>query len=124
MGARIVALEAGTCVIEMPFSDGVSQQLGFFHGGSVGAIADSAGGYAAMTLTPDGVEVLTSEYKINFLRPAAGDFIIAEGKVLKAGRSLTVARVDIRVRNGGRETLCAAVQQSIMQAPSRVQTHE
>jgi uncharacterized protein (TIGR00369 family) len=58
--------------IEVPFSDGVSQQHGFFHGSVTGAIGDSACGYAAMTLTPPGTEVLTIEYKVNFLSPAPG----------------------------------------------------
>lgn len=114
LGARIEALEAGRCVIVLPFSDSVTQQHGFFHGGAIGAVADSAGGYAAMTLAPPGVDVLAAEYKINFLRPAKGRELVAEGVVLRSGRTFTVCRVDVRVRGEEGETLCAAMQQSVV----------
>lgn len=119
MGARVLALTAGRCALEMPFGNAVTQQHGFFHGGAVGALADSAGGYAAMTLVPDGTDVLTLEYKINFLRPASGETLVAEGMVLRAGRTVTITRVDVHACDGERRTLCAAIQQSIMQAPTR-----
>lgn len=119
MGARVLALRAGRCALEMPFGSAVTQQHGFFHGGAVGALADSAGGYAAMTLVPDGTDVLTLEYKINFLRPASGETLVAEGTVLRAGRTVTITRVDVHACDGERRTLCAAIQQSIMQAPTR-----
>ena len=80
-------------------------------------MADTAGGYAALTLLPAGSEVLTLEYKINFLRPAAGAPLAAEGVVLRPGRSVTVTRVDVYVLTGDRTALCAALQQSIMRAP-------
>jgi hypothetical protein len=64
LGARIVALEPGLCVIEMDYAPGVSQQNGYFHGGAVGAIADSAAGYAAYSLMPAGSDILTVEYKL------------------------------------------------------------
>jgi uncharacterized protein (TIGR00369 family) len=117
-GAVITALAPGRCTIELPFSDRVSQQNGFFHGGIVGAIADTAGGYAALTLLPGGSDVLTVEYKINFVRPAVGDKIIAEGVVIRAGRSVSVTRVDVYVQLRGEEErkLCAALQQTIIRA--------
>jgi uncharacterized protein (TIGR00369 family) len=116
MDACIVTLDPGRCVLEMPFSDRVIQQHGFFHGGAVGALADAAGGYAAMTMAPDGNDVLTLEYKINFLRPALGERIIAEGVVLRAGRNVIVTRVDVFSCEGMDRVLCAALQQSIMPA--------
>ena len=61
LGAQIVALEPGHCVIEMPFAPAVSQQHGYFHGGAIGAIADTAAGYAAYSLMPAGSEILTVE---------------------------------------------------------------
>jgi uncharacterized protein (TIGR00369 family) len=119
LGAALTTVAAGRCVIELPFSDRVSQQGGFFHGGVVGAIADTAGGCAAFTLFPGGGNPLTLEYKINFLRPAQGDRIVAEGMVLRAGRSVSVTRVDVYVESAGQERkLCAALQQSIMRAPA------
>lgn len=116
MGARMVTLEPGRCVLEMPFSDRVTQQHGFFHGGAVAALADTAGGYAAMTMAPDGNDVLTLEYKINFLRRSQGERIIAEGVVLRAGRNVIVTRVDVFSCEGLDRVLCAALQQSIMPA--------
>ncbi|MGA9868958.1 MAG: PaaI family thioesterase [Acetobacteraceae bacterium] len=116
IGAELAALGPGSCTIELPFSETVGQQQGFFHGGVIGAVADSAGGYAALSLLPVGSEVVTLEYKINFLRPAAGDRLLAEGSVLRAGRSVTVTRIDVFVEANGRKSLCAALQQSVMRA--------
>ena len=118
IGAEMTALKPGRCTIELRFSETVGQQQGFFHGGVIGAIADSAGGYAALSLLPVGSEVLTLEYKVNFLRPAAGERLLAEGSVLRAGRSVTVTRIDVFVAARGRKSLCAALQQSIMRAPT------
>lgn len=120
IGAALTALAPGRCTLELPFSDAVGQQQGFFHGGIIGALADTAGGYAAMTLLPPGSEVLTLEYKINFLRPAAGERLVAEGTVLRAGRSVSVTRVDVHVAAGVRLLLCAALQQSIMRVAGEV----
>jgi len=113
IGARLVHLCAGHCTIELPFGEAVSQQHGFFHGGVVGTLADVAGGYAAMTKIEAGGDVLTLEYKINFVRPATGAVLTARGEVLRAGRSVIVTRVDIFDADG---RLCAAMQQSIVPA--------
>jgi uncharacterized protein (TIGR00369 family) len=118
IGAELATLGPGRCTVEVPFSERVGQQQGFFHGGVIGAVADTAGGYAALSLLPVGSEVVTLEYKVNFLRPAAGDRLLAEGSVLRAGRSVTVTRVDVFVEARGRRSLCAALQQSIMRALS------
>jgi len=114
IGAEITGLAAGRCTLEIPFSDRVAQQQGFFHGGIIGALADTAGGYASLTVLPQGTEALTLEYKINFLRPAVGLRLIAEGSVLRAGRSVIVTRVDVHCDDGAQRRLCAAMQQSIM----------
>ncbi|MNU30109.1 putative esterase [compost metagenome] len=116
LGARLRDISPGRCVIELPFGEVVTQQQGFFHGGAIGALADTAGGYAAMTMAPEGSEVLTLEYKINFLRPAAGEAVIATGEILRAGRSIIVTRIDVHVRRGDELILCAAAQQSIVPA--------
>jgi uncharacterized protein (TIGR00369 family) len=100
------------------FSERVGQQQGFFHGSVIGAVADTAGGYAALSLLPIGSEVVTLEYKVNFLRPAVGDRLMADASVLRAGRSVTVTRVDVFVEARGHRSLCAALQQSIMRALS------
>ena len=118
IGAELATLGPGRCAVALPFSETVGQQHGFFHGGVIGAVADTAGGYAALSLLPVGSEVVTLEYKVNFLRPAAGDRLLAEGLVLRAGRSVTVTRVDVFVEARGQRHFCAALQQSIVQAPS------
>lgn len=118
-GKRITELGWGRCVVELPFSEHVTQQHGFFHGGVIGAIGDTAGGYAAATTMPEGSDVLTLDYTINFLRPATGDRLVGEGQVIKPGRTVTVTRVDIYAVAGERRTLCAVLQQSMVQAPAR-----
>ena len=91
-----------------------SQQQGFFHGGAIGAIADSAAGYADYSLMPPGAEILTVEYKLNLIRPAVPPTLRAEGRVLRAGKTLTVCRADVfHVGPGGPEA-CALLQSTLM----------
>lgn len=114
-GARLGIIEPGHVTISVPFSPAVGQQQGLFHGGVIGAIGDSAGGYAALTLMPAGSEVVTVEYKINFVRPAAGRLLVADGRVLRAGKSVTVGRIDVAVEDqAGARTLVAAIQATFM----------
>lgn len=121
LGARLEETPAGACRIRLPFRSDLSQQHGFFHGGVIGALADNAGGYAAASLVDVGTEVLTVEYKLNILAPGEGDALVADGSVVKNGRSLIITRVDLFVERAGRQTLCAIAQQTIMPlAASRV----
>jgi uncharacterized protein (TIGR00369 family) len=112
--ATLPVVEHGRAEIHVPHWEGIEQQHGFVHGGVVGMIADSAGGYAAMTLTPGNATVLTVEYKINLVAPADGDHLIARGRVLRPGRSLIVASAEVVAVRDGKETLCAVMQQTIM----------
>lgn len=114
LGARLATVVAGSVVIEVPFTAGVSQQLGFFHGAVLGAIGDSAGGYSALTLLPAGSEVVSVEYKINFLKPAVGDVLRATGRVVRSGRSVSVCQVDIEAVAAGRASLCGVVLATFM----------
>ncbi len=114
IGATITRVEPGRCEIELPVRDDLTQQHKFVHGGVVGMIADSAGGYAAFTLMPADASVLTVEYKINMLAPAKGERLIARGEVLKPGRTLSIVRADVYALDAGRETLVAATQQTLM----------
>ncbi|MGW6773660.1 PaaI family thioesterase [Streptomyces sp. NPDC055037] len=98
----------------------VSQQHGYVHAGATSAIADSAGGYAALTLLPEDTEVLTVEYKLNLLAPALGDHIEAVGTVLKPGRTLTVCRLDVFGVREGRSKLIAAGQQTLIRVVGAV----
>lgn len=114
LGARMTVVEPGCCTIELPFHERLTQQDGFFHAGAVGAVADSAGGYAGWTLMPAESRVLTVEYKLNLMAPCAGDLVVARGTVLRAGRTLTTARADVTVRSEGGEKLCATLLQTLM----------
>ncbi|MGE5338744.1 MAG: PaaI family thioesterase [Gemmatimonadota bacterium] len=114
IGAQLAMVEPGRVTIELPVRDDLGQQHGFVHGGIVGMIADSAGGYAAFTLMPADASVLTVEYKLNMLAPAQGERLIAVGSVLKPGRTLSIVRADVYALAGGKETLIAAMQQTLM----------
>ncbi len=100
MGAVLGAPTPGHVSIILPVSAKVSQQHGFVHAGAVAAIADSAAGYAALSLMPRGAGVLTTEFKINLMAPATGDRLVAEGRVIRAGRSLTVAMTEVFAETG------------------------
>jgi len=96
LGARLVRVEPGRVDIELPFSDAVTQQHGYFHAAAVTAIADTAGGYAALTLMREDEEVLAVEFKMNLLRPATGPLLLAEANVVRAGRTLVVCQATVR----------------------------
>lgn len=117
IGAQLHTVAPGSVVIELPCLPTLTQQHGYIHGGVIGMIADSAAGYAAATLTAADVEVLTVEYKINLLAPATGECLRAEGKVLRAGRQLTITAAEVYAINGSERRLCAVLQQTIMSVP-------
>lgn len=95
IGARIAALRPGFCEIELPYRRELCQQHGFLHAGITTTIADSAAGYAAFSLMPPGASVLTVEFKVNLLAPAAGERFLARGSVIKPGRTLTVVEAEV-----------------------------
>jgi uncharacterized protein (TIGR00369 family) len=119
IGARLRRIEPGFCEIELPFSNGVSQQHGFFHGGVIGTIADNAGGYAAFSLMGAEDGVLTVEFKLNLMAPADGQLLIARGEVIRPGKTLTVCRAEVDIIKDGRETPCATMQQTLMRISGR-----
>ncbi|MEN9481172.1 MAG: hypothetical protein RLZZ298_2567 [Pseudomonadota bacterium] len=112
--ATLPVVEHGRTEIHLPHWAGVEQQHGFVHGGVVGMIADSAAGYAAMTMVSATDSVLTVEFKMNLLAPADGEKLIARGKVVRSGRTLIVTQAEVFAVNGEKETLCALMQQTIM----------
>lgn len=112
--ATLPVVEHGRTEIHVPHWDGIEQQHGFVHGGVVGMIADSAAGYAAMTVVPAQASVLTVEYKMNLVAPADGEKLIARGQVVRPGRTLIVTKAEVFAVAGGKETLCALMQQTIM----------
>ena len=95
LGAGIIRLEPGEVDLAVDSKDGLYQQHGFFHAGVTSSIADSAAGYAALSLFPKGFGVLTSEFKINLLNPAMGPRIVAKGRVLKPGKLLCICQADV-----------------------------
>jgi len=112
--ATLPVVEHGRTEIHVPHWDGVEQQHGFVHGGVVGMIADSAAGYAAMSMVPASASVLTVEYKMNLVAPADGEKLIARGQVVRPGRTLIVTKAEVFAVKEGKETLCALMQQTIM----------
>lgn len=116
MGARIVALSPGRCSIELPYATAVAQQQAFFHGGAIGAVADTACGLAAFTLMPEGAEILTVEYKINLVKAARPPLLRADGVVMRAGRTITVCRAEVFRIEGGTQEICAVMQATMMRA--------
>ncbi|MFZ9551712.1 MAG: PaaI family thioesterase [Hylemonella sp.] len=114
LGVRLLRVEPGLCELALPYSDKVTQQQGGFHGGAIGALADIAAGYASLTLAPEGKEVTTVEYKINFLAAFQSGELRATGRVMKAGRRIIVATVEVQhLDASGAASLCALMQQTV-----------
>ena len=107
LGATLVTVAPGFVEIALTPCPAISQQHGFVHAGAVSAIADSAAGYAALSLMPANQGVLTTEFKINLVAPAAGERIVARGKVVKSGRTLTLTQAEVFAESEGRERLIA-----------------
>ena len=106
LGAELVDAGGGRAVIEVPYREDLTQQHGYFHGGVVTSIADTACGYAAYTTMPADASVLTVEFKINLMNPAAGERLRAEARVHKAGRTLVVAGATVTIIRGDKEVPC------------------
>jgi uncharacterized protein (TIGR00369 family) len=114
IGAKLVTVGCGEARIELPFSPELTQQHGYIHAGIIGTIVDSACGYAAYTLMPADSEVLTVEYKVNFLAPATGEKFVAIGRVIKPGRTLTVCAGEVWAYNQGEKKQVAVMQATMM----------
>ncbi len=106
VGAQLSHLAPGICEISLAREPGLTQQHGFFHGGLVAAIADSAAGYAAFSLYPQDSTVLTVDYNVKFLQPAQGKQIIARAEVIKPGKTLYVCKADVYVEADAGKTHC------------------
>ena len=118
LGVRLLSASEGQVALALTYSDKLTQQQGGFHGGAIGALADIAGGYAALTVAPEGMEVVTVEYKINFLNSLQGGEIRAMGKVLKVGRRVIVISAEVvHIDENGKTTACAVMQQTLAPVP-------
>jgi uncharacterized protein (TIGR00369 family) len=119
LGAELGKVTSGQVEIVLVPKPEISQQHGFVHAGAVSAIADSAAGYAALSMLPMDRGLLTTEFKINLLAPATGERIIARGKVVKAGRTLTLAQTEVFAEKEGREQLIALLTATFMAIEGR-----
>jgi uncharacterized protein (TIGR00369 family) len=117
MGAELQAVVEGGVEIRLPFSPTLTQQNGYLHAGAITAVLDSACGYAALTLAADDRDVLTVEFKVNLLAPAAGEVFAARAQVKKAGRTLTVCTADAFVISDHGEKVIATMLATIMAVP-------
>ncbi|MCK9918816.1 PaaI family thioesterase [Microbacteriaceae bacterium K1510] len=114
IGAEVLAVRAGEVEIVLPFSDKVLQQHGFVHAGAVATIADSACGYAGLSVMPADAAVLTTEFKINLLSPAKGDRLRAVGRVIRNGKTLVVTLGEVFAETGGTSKQVAMITATMM----------
>lgn len=114
LGAQLVSVADGEVQIEMPFSTQLSQQRGYIHAGAITSIVDSACGYAALTKAPSDCDVVTAEFKINFVRPAIGERFLAIGKVQTSGKLLAVCTGEVRALSGAAWKVVAIMQATIV----------
>jgi uncharacterized protein (TIGR00369 family) len=102
LGAELTRVAPGEVDIAVPFDPRLTQQHGYLHAGVVASIADSACGYAALSLMSADAAVLSVEFKINLLAPARGRRFLARGRVARAGRTITVCTADVVARDDDR----------------------
>jgi len=114
IGATVETVAAGEVTLAMPFSDKLTQQHGFMHGGVVTMLADTACGFAALSLMPEDAAVLTTEFKINLLAPAKGERFVANGRVVRPGRKLMVCLGEVFAEEGGKRKQIALMTASMM----------
>ncbi len=119
IGAVLEQVEPGRVAIRLPFRDDLTQQHGFLHAGAIASVADSAAGYAALTLMPADAAVLSIEFKVNMLAPAKGESLVARAEVIRPGRTIMVCRADVFADTGGKEKLVAALQGTMMVVTGR-----
>ncbi|MCE7733572.1 MAG: PaaI family thioesterase [Candidatus Heimdallarchaeota archaeon] len=115
IGAKLQDIALGYCEIVLPFKPEITQQNEFFHAGVISTIADTAGGYAAYSYMAHDSDILTVEFKINFLRPGVGDKLIAKASVVKYGKTLSICKCEVFTHNNDQEVLCAALQMTLME---------
>ena len=117
LGASLQRVEPGLVEIALPYRKQLSQQHDYFHAGVVSTVADSAAGYAAFSLMPAGSSVLSIEFKVNLIAPADGARLVARGKVVRSGRTITVCQMEAEVEKDGHWTPCMVGQATMMCLP-------
>ena len=118
LGAQLVSVAEGEVQIELPFSEKLSQQHGYVHAGAITSVVDSACGYAALTRAPTECEVVSAEFKINFMRPAIGERFLAIGKIQSSGKLLSVCTGEVRAFTGTTWKVVAIMQATIVNVRS------
>jgi uncharacterized protein (TIGR00369 family) len=114
LGGQLAGLKPGWCEIRLPYRPELTQQHGYFHAGIIASIVDNAGGFAGFSLMPADASVLSVEFKLNLLAPGDGDLLIAEGWVVKPGKTLVIARGEVYVVKGDVKVHCATMQQTLI----------
>lgn len=107
LGAQVTSVEPGFVEMRLAYATALCQQHGFFHGGVIGTLADTAAGYAAFSLMGERDSVLTVEYKMNIVAPGRGEALVVRGQVLRPGRTLTVCESKVYALANSEERLCA-----------------
>ena len=117
LGTELLSFTHGEAELKIPITPQVKQQHGFAHGGVISYAADNALTFAGGSVLGSGV--VTAEFKINYVRPALGEFLVARATVVHAGASQAVCRCDVYVSNDGTERLCATAQGTIAKIADR-----
>jgi uncharacterized protein (TIGR00369 family) len=119
IGAEMVSVGRGSVEIRFPFSAKLTQQNGFVHAGAVTSVMDSACGYAALSVSPEEVDVLSVEFKVNLLAPGTGESFVARASVKRAGKRLAVCTADAFAIQAGKEKLIATMLATMMNTDSK-----
>ena len=119
IGAELTRLVPGEAEISLPYRDDLTQQHGFVHAGIIATIADTACGYAAFSLMPADMAVLTVEYKINLMAPAVGELFIARGRVIRPGKTLSVCTAEVMAHHQGKAKTVATMLATMMALPNQ-----
>lgn len=117
IGAELTRIEPGLVEIELPYRADLTQQHGYLHAGISTTIADSAGGYAAYTLMPAGSSILAIEFKVNLTAPARGDRFLAQGRIVRSGRTISVSEIEVFAITGDERKTCLFGLQTTMCLP-------
>jgi uncharacterized protein (TIGR00369 family) len=120
LGVEIAFIAPGEVHLAFPFAPQFCQQNGYMHAGAIASVADSANGYAAYTLAPPNTDVLAVEFKINLLAPARGQGFLACGRVVRAGRTLTICQADVFTTGTSERTLIAIMLSTVIVRPQRL----
>jgi uncharacterized protein (TIGR00369 family) len=114
LGVTVELVEEGRVKLKLPFNPNFTQQNGYMHAGIITTVVDTACGYASYTQMPETSNVLTVEFKVNFLSPAKGDYFVATGEVIRAGKQLFVAQGTVHAITGEKEKLIAQMQATMI----------